>query len=175
MSTKRVIDLLILILISAVVPAAGRQEGGARQASPDSAATVTVAAGSEYEAGGLHQFFFGAHYRDLWTTPLQVEVLDFSRFAGGLTPSKRGGGQQTKSLRFLGKDGKQYAFRSINKDPTKVLPPELQETLARSIVQDQISSAHPYAALVVGPLAKALGVLYAEPRLVMLPDDPKLG
>ncbi|MGH7602292.1 MAG: BamA/TamA family outer membrane protein, partial [bacterium] len=42
-------------------------------------------------------------------------------------------------------------------------------------VQDQISSAHPYAALVVGPLAKALGVLYAEPRLVMLPDDPKLG
>ncbi|MCI0691420.1 BamA/TamA family outer membrane protein [candidate division KSB1 bacterium] len=175
MSTKRMVDILILILIAVVVPVAGRQEGSARLASPDSAATVTVAAGPEYEAGGLHQFFFGAHYRELWTTPLQVEVLDFDRFAGGLTLLKRGGGEQTKSLRFIGKDGKQYAFRSINKDPTKVLPPELQETLARSIVQDQISSAHPYAALVVGPLAKAVGVLYAEPRLVVLPDDSKLG
>ncbi len=172
MNTKRMVAVLILILITAVAPVAGRQDGGAR---PDSTATVTVAAGPEYEAGGLHRFFFGAHYRDLWTTPLRVEVLDLNRFAGGLTPLKRGGGFQTKSLRFLGKDGRQYAFRSINKDPTKVLPPELQETLARSIVQDQISSAHPYAALVVGPLAKALGVLYAEPRLVILPDDPKLG
>ena len=175
MRTKHVFDVLILILISTVVPVAARQEGSARRPALDSIATVTVAAGSEYEAGGLHQFFFGAHYRDLWTTPVKVEVLDLGRFAGGLTPVKRGGGYQTKSLRFLGKDGKQYAFRSINKDPSKVLPPELQETLARGIVQDQISSAHPYAALVVGPLAKALGVLYAEPHLVILPDDPKLG
>ncbi len=174
MSPKRMVDILILILLAAA-PVAGRQEGGARQTSPDSTAAVTVAAGAEYEAGGLHRFFFGAHYRDLWTTPLRVEMLNLDRFAGGLTPLKRGGGFQTKSLRFIGKDGRQYAFRSINKDPSKVLPPELQETLARSIVQDQISSAHPYAALVVAPLAKALGVIYAEPRLVILPDDLKLG
>ncbi len=172
MITKRLVDILILI---SVVPVAGRQEESARQASPDSSATVTVAAGSEYEAGGLHRFFFGAHYRDLWTTPLRVEVLDLGRFAGGLTPLKRGGGYQTKSLRFLGKDGRQYAFRSINKDPTKVLPPELQETLARDIVQDQISSAHPYAALVVAPLEDAVGVFHAKPRLVVLPDDAQLG
>lgn len=174
MNAKSIVNIFTII-VTAVVPVAGRQEGGARQLSPDSTATATVAAGSEYDAGGLHRFFFGAHYRDLWTTPLRVEMLNLDRFAGGLTPLKRGGGFQTKSLRFIGKDGRQYAFRSINKDPTKVLPPELQETLARSIVQDQISSAHPYAALVVGPLAKALGVLYAEPRLVMLPDDAKLG
>jgi hypothetical protein len=174
MNTKSIAKIF-MIIFAAVGPVAGQQDGGARFASSDSTATVMVAAGPEYEAGGLHQFFFGAHYRDLWTTPVRVEVLDLGSFAGGLTPLKRGGGQQTKSLRFLGKDGKQYAFRSINKDPTKVLPPELQETLARSIVQDQISSAHPYAALVVGPLAKALGVLYAEPRLVVLPDGPKLG
>jgi hypothetical protein len=172
MSRKKTVFAFMTIISVSV---AGRQEAGARQITADSARTVTVTAGAEYEAGGLHRFFFGEHYRSLWTTPLKAEVLDLGRFAGGLAPLKRGGGYQTKSLRFLGKDGRQYVFRSINKDPTKVLPPELQETLARSIVQDQISSAHPYAALVVGPLAKALGVLYAEPRLVVLPDDSRLG
>jgi hypothetical protein len=174
MNTKSIVNTLI-IAATAVAPVAGRQDEAVRQSTSDFATTVTVAAGPEYGAGGLHRLFFGAHYRDLWTTPLKVEVLDLERFAGGLTPLKRGGGQQTKSLRFLGKDGKQYAFRSINKDPTKVLPPELQETLARRIVQDQISSAHPYAALVVAPLAEAVGVIHAEPRLVVLPDDSRLG
>lgn len=144
------------------------------QTPVDSPRTTTVIAG-DYAAGGLHRFFFGAHYRDLWTTPVRVEILDLDNFAGGLKPLKRGGGFQTKSLRFEGKDSKQYAFRSINKDPSKVLIEELRDTFASDILQDQISIAHPYAALVVAPLAKAVGVLHAAPRLVFLPDDPKLG
>jgi hypothetical protein len=160
--------LVFLVLLSVVAPPAGSQS---RQ---DSTRTVTVAAG-DYAAGGLYRFFFGAHYRDLWTTPIKVEVLDLGRFVGGLRALKRGGGFQTKSLRFEGKDGKQYAFRSINKDPAKVLPPELRDTLAKDILQDQISAGHPYAPLVVAPLAKAVGVLHAEPKLVFLPDDSALG
>jgi len=167
-------NVLIPILFAAII-AATSAPGRQNESPVESKRTVTVAAGAEYDAGGLHCFFFGAHYRELWTTPVQADVLDLSRFAGGLTPLKRGGGYQTKSLRFIGKDGKQYAFRSINKDPSKVLPLELQETLAADIMQDQISSAHPYAALVVASLAEALGVLHADPHLVMLPDDPRLG
>lgn len=144
------------------------------QTKPEALRTTTVIAG-DYAAGGVHRFFFGAHYRDLWTTPVKVEVLDLEKFAGGLKPLKRGGGFQTKSLRFEGKDGKQYAFRSINKDPAKVLLEELRDTFAKDILQDQVSIAHPYAALVVAPLAEAAGVLHAEPRLVFLADDPKLG
>lgn len=143
------------------------------QSEQNAARTVTVAAG-DYAAGKLHRVFFGAHWRALWTTPVNVEELDLARFAGGLTPLEVGGGQQTMSLRLQGKDGKQYAFRSINKDPGKALPPELRETLAHDILVDQISSAHPYAALVVARLAAAAGVLHAEPRLVIMPDDPQL-
>src|SRR5207247_8121067 len=54
------------------------------------------------------------------------------------------------------------------------LPPELRATFARSIIQDQISSAHPGGPLVVAPLLDAAGVLHAEPRLVALPDDARL-
>ena len=135
----------------------------------------TVVAGARYRAGWLHRLFLGAHYRDLWGTPVEVEVLDLSRFAGGLTPTGCGGRRQTKVLRLLGKDGRQYVFRSIDKDPTLALPPELRATFARDVVQDQISSAHPGGPLVVAPLLDATGVLHAEPHIMLLPaDDPRL-
>lgn len=135
---------------------------------PDS---LTVIPGPEYQAGWFHRFIFGAHYRDLWATPIRVKVLDLS----GLTPVKTGGGYQTKSLRLRDTSGKEYAFRSVNKDPTRALPPELQETLAADIARDQISSANPAGALVVDVLADALGVLHPKPRLAFMPDDERLG
>jgi hypothetical protein len=163
------VNLSIAIFSSAV---------GAQQdtvATPVTKDTETRPAGARYQAGGLHKFFFGAHYRDLWTTPVEVPIIDLSSFAGGLTPIKKGGGKQTKSLRFQAGNGRLYAFRSITKDPSKILPPELQETIASNILQDQISSAHPYAALVVAPLAEAVGVLHPKPQLVILPNDERLG
>ena len=134
----------------------------------------SVVAGDHYHAGWLHRLFLGSHYRDLWATPLDVEVLDLSRFAGGLTPTGCGGRRQTKVLRLLGKDGRQYVFRSVDKDPTLALPPELRATFAKKLVQDQISSAHPGAPLVVAPLLDAAGVLHVAPRIALLPDDPRL-
>jgi len=59
----------------------------------------TVVAGDHYHAGWLHRLLLGTHYRDLWATPLEVDVLDLSRFAGGLTPTGCGGRRQTKVLR----------------------------------------------------------------------------
>lgn len=148
----------------------------AAQATPPSRspARQAVVAGDHYAAGWLHRLLLGSHYRDLWATPLDVEVLDLSRFAGGLTPTGCGGRRQTKVLRLLGKDGRQYVFRSVDKDPTLALPPELRATFAKALVQDQISSAHPGAPLVVAPLLDAAGVLHVEPRIALLPDDPRL-
>ena len=91
----------------------------------------------------------------LWITPIRVEVLDLGTFAGGLKPVKEGGGLQTQSLRFAGADGREYSFRSINKDASKLLPPDLRGTLAARIAQDQISAAHPAGAAVAAPLAQA--------------------
>src|SRR5439155_1649161 len=104
------------------------------------------------------------HYRDLWTTPVRVEVLDLARVGGGLTPTKRGGGRQTKSLRFQSADGRTYVFRSVDKDPAGAMPPELRGTFVQDIVQDQISSSHPAGALVVAPLLAAARVWRPIPR-----------
>jgi len=163
---------LWLGLALAVAPAPGAAQAPVVGTSPARAATVV--AGAHYQAGWFHRLMLGAHYRDLWATPLEVEVLDLSRFASGLTPSRCGGRRQTKVLRFSGADGRDYAFRSVDKDPTLALPPELRATFVREIIQDQISSAHPGAPLVVAPLLDAVGVLNAEPRLFVLPNDARL-
>lgn len=157
------LNLLLLVLASS--PAGGQQR----------ADTVRVVPGARYRAGWLHRFLLGNHYRHLWTTEIEVERLDLAHFAGGLTPTERGGGQQTRSLRLLAADGREFAFRSVDKDPSAVLPPELRGTVAGDVVQDQISSAHPAGALVAPPILEAAGVPHSTPRLVVLPDDARLG
>jgi hypothetical protein len=132
-------------------------------------------AGSRYDAGPIHKALWGPHYRKLWTTPVQVEVLDLAAVSGGLTPTKKGGGKQTKSLQFDGADGREWKVRSVDKDPTPTLRPELREGVVDSIIQDQISAHHPGAALVADGLADAAGIFHPARRLVIVPDDPRLG
>jgi hypothetical protein len=43
-------------------------------------------------------------------------------FKGGLTPDKLGGGHQSKSLRVIAGDGKEYVLRTVEKDLTPLVP-----------------------------------------------------
>jgi hypothetical protein len=45
---------------------------------------VTATADPGYGAGWLHRLLFGADHRSLWTTPVEVEVLNLRTYAGGL-------------------------------------------------------------------------------------------
>lgn len=137
---------------------------------------MTVVAGPQYAASGWKRTVLGAGYRDLWTTPIRVPVLDVDRFAGGLTPVEQGGGLQSKVLRFRGSDGRTYMFRSVDKDPARALRDEdLRNTPIERLVRDQTSAIFPAAALVTSALMEAVGILHAPPRLVFLPDHPRLG
>lgn len=164
----------LLIVAAAIVPATSLAQ--VVQGRPlVQAESVVVVPGASYGGGPLHSFLLGAHYRDLWTTPLRVPVLRLDTTAGGLHVLKRGGSMQTKSLRFAAADGREYVFRSLDKDPTLSLPPDLRETYAKQIIHDMISSEHPAGALVVARLLDAAQVLHVTPRLVALADDSLLG
>jgi hypothetical protein len=117
----------------------------------------------------------GSDYRKLWTTPVEVEVLDLGKESGGIKPAFRVGGQQTKGLAFTDKDGRSYTFRSLDKDPSNILPEELQDTFVEQLVQDQMAAQEPGAPLVVDEISKAIGVPTVPIRIVVLPDDPGLG
>lgn len=165
---------IAVALLSAVSPASAMAQAGAEGAEPGE--TLAVAPGPQYDAGWLHRVFFGSHYRDLWITPLEAPVLDLDRFAGGLRATRKGGGQQTKSIRFDGADGREYQFRSLDKDPVGALSPALRSTAAADIVRDQTSAGHPVGSLLVPPLLEAAGIPHAAPYVFILPKDhPRLG
>jgi len=176
---------LVCILPLALCSACGAGAHGVRDrvAGPFPRAAIVesdgysakVIPGGEYAAGRLRQFFVGEHYRDLWTTPIRVPVLNLSTFAGGLTPLRQGGGRQTMSLRLLARDGRQFMFRTVAKDMRNILSETLRKTPVAGIFQDQASSMNPAGALVVDELAHALGVFHAHPILVLAPDDEQLG
>ena len=135
---------------------------------------VEVTPGAHYEAGGLRRFFFGDGYRDLWTTPIEVPVLDLRTFAGGLRVKERSGGNQTRGLRLEGRDGTQYVFRSVDKYGTQA-GKKFKNTVVDAIAKDQISASHPAAAMVAARLLEAAKVLHVTPVLFVMPDDSLLG
>jgi hypothetical protein len=146
----------------------------AQRAAP--ADSVTVAIEPTYnEVSATHRGLFGNSYRRAWATPTGLRVFHLAREKGGLTIEQRGGGLQTKSLRLRDAQGQEWVLRTIQKYPERGLPPALRPTIAKDILQDQVSASHPYAALVVPPLAAALGIPHANPEVVYVPDDPALG
>lgn len=142
---------------------------------PPGTDSVTAIPGETYGANGLHRLLFGDLNRELWTIPITVEVLNLGAEAGGLTPSRLSGGQQTVGLHFDGANGLPYQFRSIVKDATRAIPTPLQVSPVTDVAQDQMAGQFPLAAMVVAELLEAAGVLVAKPRPVVMPDDPRLG
>jgi hypothetical protein len=139
------------------------------------AETRMIVPGARYEAGWLSRLVLGEQWRDLWTTPIEVPVLDLHTFDGGLRPQHRGGGLQTTNIHLKSRNGRTWVFRSVDKDATGLLDPETRASVLGDIVQDLTSTVHPGAALVVAPLLEAAGVLHATPQLAIMPDDPELG
>lgn len=137
--------------------------------------TVSQASLKYHDRTRLHESLFGENYRKEWAAPMTFPVFDIATEQGGLRIIKRGGGHQTISLRLKTADGRHYVLRSMDKNPALTLPPELRKSIVKDIVQDGISASHPYAPLVVPPLADAAGIDHANPRIFFIPDDPRFG
>ncbi|MGO3805692.1 MAG: BamA/TamA family outer membrane protein [Sphingobacterium sp.] len=141
--------------------------------TPDS---VTVAVAPQYDdVGMVHRFWLGDSYRQLYSTPVKIRVMELGKEKGGLKVVKLGGGMQTQSLRLVDSTGREWVLRSIQKFPERSLPESLRKTIAKDIVQDQISIAHPFGALTVPPFNEKLNLPHAAPQLVYVGDDPGLG
>lgn len=160
----------LLVALLAASPAAAQPT--AQGVGPE---RRTIVAGERYRRSGFYRLLFGADYRDLWTTPVSLPVLDLRTFAGGLEPVRIVGHGQSKGLALKGADGRSYTFRPILKDASGLLPVELRESKARDFVQDQMASGHPAGHVQVGPLLDAVGILHNDPQLVIMPDSDALG
>ena len=128
-----------------------------------------------FSDGGFARAVFGSRYRDAWHTRVEVPVVDVGTEAGGLVPVKRSGGNQTTGLRLQGGDGHLYDFRLLEKGGTGQVPAELRDGLVADVVLELRAAAIPYGAIVTAELSNAVGVPTPRPRIVYIPDDPRLG
>ncbi len=146
---------------------------GSAQPLPATADSVQATAGRHYNRhSGFYRLFLGRHYRRVWAAPVTVPVLSLATAApGGLRPGKAGGGYQSISMTLEGCEGRAYALRALDKEPSKTLPKVIRPTFVLNVVRDATSAAIPYGALTVPPLAQAAGVPHACPRLVYVRQD----
>jgi hypothetical protein len=161
---------LATALLTTAISRAGAQSP-TRIVTTDS---VVIVPGEIFKAGQFHRALLGNNYREEWTTPIKVPVLNLRTFHGGLTPLKTGGGTQTISLRFEAPDGSQFTFRSVRKR-FSVLPEQYKGTVIWYIVGDEGSASHPLGAIVTDPLQATVGVLHPHPTVAVMPDDSLLG
>ena len=140
----------------------------------DAQRIVTMPADAGHAASPFHRTLFGTGYRQVWTVPINVQVLDLNTFDGGLTAFQEGG-NQSRTLRLRAPSGKVYQFRSTKKFLPRAMPDDLQDTPAGDLIHDQSSAMHPTGHLLVSGLQTAAGVLHSVPTLYVLPDDPRLG
>ncbi len=154
---------VIGVLVALATAVAGAQE------------SREVTAGREYAVPHTARRWFGEGYRALWTTPFRAPVLDLAQEGGGLEPVRQVGGLQTAGLALRSADGRSYTFRSLHKEPERLLPAEWRTSWPARMIRDATSATHPGAAVMLPVLAEAAGIPHTRPRLVVMPDDPRLG
>ncbi len=135
----------------------------------------TVIAGSQYKSRWADRLINGNHYRREWTSPIKVPILDLDSAGGGLTAVNEENAFRTKTLILKGNNGSIYLLRKVNKDVKITLPDASRGTFIQNLAQDQLSMAHPFAPVAIPILAKAAGVYYTWPVIVLVTRDKRLG
>ncbi|WP_417363953.1 metallophosphoesterase [Galbibacter sp.] len=133
-----------------------------------------------------YQKFWGEHYRELYGTQIKARVALLDTLYGGLTPVRKGGGHQTRTLRLEDPQGREYNMRAVKKSAVQFLQKvvlkdhklsidDLSETLPESLLMDYYTASYPYAAYPVSELSKAVELYHTNPELFYIPKQQRLG
>ncbi len=125
--------------------------------------------------GWFHRAIWGKFNREMYYDSVTVPVFDFEKMPGNLRTVKKGGGNQTNSLRLENDEGEQYVLRSVRKDGNRILGGVFQGTFIVDLLEDIFTYTHPFAAFTLPDLAEASDIYHTNPKLYYLPKQPKLG
>ena len=127
---------------------------------------------------------WGHHYRNEYSIPVKAKTVLLDTLYGGLTVVKKGGGHQSKSLRLVNPDGKQYVMRALKKSAVRFLQTvafkndyvtnQLKNTYTENILFDFYTSAHPYTPFIIGNLSDPINVYHTNPKLFYVPKQNAL-
>ena len=133
---------------------------------------------------GLYKTILGERYRAYYGTKVAVPTVRLDTLFGGLTPVRKGGGHQSKSLRLQHSSGKQYVMRALRKSAELYLQSmafkeqyivgEFENTFTEKILSDFYTGTHPYAPFTIGVLSDAVDVYHTNPQLFYVPKQKAL-
>ncbi|WP_366512845.1 metallophosphoesterase [Kordia sp.] len=139
----------------------------------------------ETQKSGFGTFLWGERYRKQYSTKVTAPTVNLDTLYGGLKPVRKGGGNQSKSLRLEDKNGAQYVMRALRKQALQYLQAVLfkdqyikgqfDDTSTEDLILDVFTGAHPYAPFAIGTLADAVGVYHTNPVLYYVPKQNALG
>ncbi len=145
---------------------------------------AAVYSDEEVTKSGFHNYVWGERYRAYYGTKVNVPTVSLDTLFGGLTPYRKGGGHQSKSLQLMNKQGKRYVMRAIRKSATVYLQAmafkdqyiegQFDDTATESLVQDFYTGSHPYAPFVTGKLSDAINLYHTNPVLYYVPKQKTL-
>jgi hypothetical protein len=147
--------------------------------------SASIYSEEETDISGFGKFLWGDRYRKEYSTKVNAPYVGLDTLFGGLKPVRKGGGNQSKSLRLEDKNGTQYVMRAVRKQALQYLQAVLfkdqyiegqfDDTATENLILDVFTGSHPYAPLVVGDLADAVGVYHTNPVLYYVPKQQRLG
>jgi len=116
---------------------------------------------------------------------LHQPTVNLDTMYGGLTVVRKGGGNQSKSLRLKDKNGAQYVMRALRKNAVQYLQAVLfkdqyiegqfDNTGTENLILDVFTGSHPYAPFAIGTLSDAVGIYHTNPVLYYIPKQNALG
>ena len=138
----------------------------------------------EIDKGKGYRKLWGNHYREEHGTSVKVPTVNLDTLFGGLTPVRKGGGFQSKSIRLKDKDGKEYVMRDLKKSATQflqkslltdqILEGEFDDSQTEKLLLDLFTSSHPYTAFIIADLSDPIGIYHTNPKLYYIPKQRAL-
>jgi hypothetical protein len=145
---------------------------------------------SIYEAeatdkSNFYTFLWGKRYRQSYSKTITAPTVNLDTLFGGLHPVRKGGGNQSKTLRLATRNGQEYVMRALKKNATQYIQAtvfkdqyvenKFKNTASEKLVMDVFTGSYPYAPLVVAALSEAVGVYHLNPTMYYIPKQKALG
>lgn len=167
-----------------VLPADSKTIENNFQAVTQDSVSSTIYTKEEVSKSKFYEFLWGKRFRKYYNIPVSAKSVNLDTLFGGLTPTRKGGGTQSKALRFKAKSGKQYVIRALRKNATQYIQatifkdqyfqPLLENTASERLVKDVFTGSYPYISLVIPKLSDAIGVAHLNPQLLYIPKQKAL-
>ena len=149
----------------------------------DSIKFASVYTEEEVSKGRAYKYLWGKHYRKYYGMSIKAEVVSLDTLKGGLVPVRKGGGNQSNSLRLEDKNGQEYVLRALRKNSNRFLQSmfvdqniegKFEDTTTEDLLLDVFTTAHPYAPMVLGPLMDRLDIYHPNSNLYYVPKQAGL-